>query len=311
MKIGIVGQGAIGSLFAYYYRRESPILLVKELGKNAKQLLTQEGKQINLNFETLNVSQGITTENSTEHFDAIIITVKGYQMAALISQLSPWLPISTKLILIQNGMGGAQLLADAFPEHLIYTGTTTDAVYGIDKNTYQITATGKLDFGPFWQMSSCLRYTPNIRDSIEEKMWAITFSAYHPHVVYHEDIALALYTKLAINAVINPLTALLQIKNGQLRQHPEQVNNLKIEIFEVYSAANINYSEKALSLAIDNVILATSNNWSSMQQDVKYKRKTENETVLGYILALAKQYELETPIINQLYSQLKVLDRQL
>lgn len=310
MKIGIVGQGAIGSLFAYYYRHVSPTLLVKEVNTTSKQLLTQDAQSISLHLAKLNIAQKNHKTHAQAHFDAVIITVKGYQLPLLIKQLSNWLPIHTRIILIQNGMGGAQILAEAFPNNIIYTGTTTDAVYKVDENTYQITAMGKLDIGPLWKMSSSHGYRPSISDINKEKVWISAFIAYHPHTEYHDDIASALYKKLAINAVINPLTAILQIKNGQLKQYLEQVNKLKIEIFEVYSAAKLSYSKDALSSAIDDVIVATSNNWSSMQQDVEHKRQTENETVLGYLDALSHKYGLETPFINELYTRLKELDDQ-
>ena len=129
-----------------------------------------------------------------------------------------------------------------------------------------------------------------------------------PNYQYHDDIAPALFTKLGINAVINPLTAILQIKNGQLLQHPDLVETLKSEVFKVYSAINVSYSKDVLSKAIDNVIAATSNNWSSMQQDIEHHRLTENETVLGYLLSLAAQYELKTPLMKKLYTQLNKFD---
>lgn len=308
MKIGIVGQGAIGSLFAYYYRNQSPTLLVKILCNTSKQLLTENALSVNLNLPTLNVSQTSNKRDSIRDFEAIIITVKGYQLPLLIEQLSTWLSINTRLVLIQNGMGGAQMLAQAFPKNIIYAGTTTDAVYKVNEDTYQITATGKLDIGPLWNMPATQSYTPNINDINKEKAWVNTFSACHPNVEYHDDIAPALYKKLAINAVINPLTALLQIKNGQLNQHVTQVDKLKKEIFEIYSAAKINCSPHTLSHAIDAVIMSTSNNWSSMQQDVKHKRQTENETLLGYLLVLSQKHALNTPFIKKLYTQLKNLD---
>jgi 2-dehydropantoate 2-reductase len=311
MKIGIVGQGAIGSLFAYYYQHVSPTLLVKDINITSKQLLTLDAQPISLDFTKLNVSQSRHKSNSLTYFDALIITVKGYQLPLLVKQLSSCLSINTRIILIQNGMGGAQILAEAFPNHIIYVGTTTDAVYKVDEDTYQITAMGKLDIGPFWKMSFYDDYHQNISNIRKEKAWMSTMLACHPNAEYHDEIAPALYKKLAINAVINTLTALLQIKNGQLNQYLEEVNTLKLEIFAVYSAANIAYSKRALSQAIDDVIEATSNNWSSMQQDIKFKRQTENESILGYILSLSQQHALDTPFIKKLYTQLKDLDNRL
>lgn len=311
MKIGIVGQGAIGSLFAYYYRNMSPTLLVKSVNATSKQLLTLDAKPVNINFSKLNVSQSLHKSDSSAYFDALIITVKGYQLPLLVRQLSHYLAVNTRIILIQNGMGGAQVLAEAFPNNIIYVGTTTDAVFKVDKDTYQVTAMGKLDIGPLWKMSSNKGYNPTIDDINQEKAWMSALLACHPNAEYHDEIASALYKKLAINAVINTLTALLQVKNGQLSHYLEEVNTLKTEIFAIYSVANITYSKQALSKAIDDVIKATSNNWSSMQQDVKFKRKTENDSILGYLLTLSQQHTLETPFIRKLYTQLKELDNRL
>ena len=310
MNIAIVGQGAIGSLFAYYYLHEAPTLLLKDISSTSKQLLTQDSQSIDLNLIRLDVSQTNSKSSSPTNFDAVIITVKGYQLPLLIKQLSNWLPKHTRLILIQNGMGGGQILAEAFPNNIIYVGTSTDAVYKIDENTYQISAVGKLDIGPIWTMSSRDGNTAVISDINKEKAWINSFIACHPNAKYYDDIAPALYKKLAINAVINPLTALLHVKNGQLNQYVEQVDRLKTEIFEVYNAANISYSKHTLSSAIDDVIHSTSNNWSSMQQDIKHKRQTENETVLGYLRALSQKFGLDTPFINTLYTQLKDIDNQ-
>lgn len=311
MKIGIVGQGAIGSLFAYYYQHVSPTLLVKDINTTSKQLRTLDAQPYSLDFTKLNVSQSPHKNNSLAYFDALIVTVKGYQLPLLVKQLSPCLSINTRIILIQNGMGGAQILAEAFPNNIIYVGTTTDAVYKVDEDTYQITAMGKLDIGPLWKMSFNDDYHPNISDINKEKAWMSALLACHPNAEYHDEIASALYKKLAINAVINTLTALLQVKNGQLNQYLEEVNTLKLEIFTVYSAANIAYSKRALSQAIDDVIEATSNNWSSMQQDIKFKRQTENDSILGYILSLSQHHALDTPFIKKLYTQLKDLDNRL
>jgi 2-dehydropantoate 2-reductase len=310
MKIGIVGQGAIGSLFAYYYQHVSPTLLVKDTNNASKQLLTLDAQPISLDFAKLNISQSLYKNNSFAYFDAIIITVKGYQLPSLVKQLSHCLAINTRIILIQNGMGGAQILAEAFPNNIIYVGTTTDAVYKVDENTYQISAMGKLDIGPLWKMSFSDGYNPNIIDINKEKAWVSALLTCHPNTEYHDEIASALYKKLAINAVINTLTALLQVKNGQLVQYVEEVNTLKTEIFATYSAANIAYSKHALSQAIDDVIKATSNNWSSMQQDIKFKRQTENDSILGYLLTLSQQYRIDTPFIRKLYTQLQDLDNR-
>ena len=313
MNIAIVGQGAIGSIFSYYYRAESPTLLVKNTFSCTKKITTLAGQPHLLDFTQKDIRGGVGPVNTEYNFDCIIISVKGYQLSALIEHVQPWLNRKTRLIIIQNGMGGAQALAAAFPNNLIYTGITTDAVFESEKDQYQISAHGKLDIGPVWNMLDEAQYSPQpykqmaVDLSIEHR-WIEGFLAVHPNAQYHENISPALYTKLAINAVINPLTALMQIRNGELRDYPEQVNTLKHEVFTIYSANDIDYCPHTLSRAIDNVIDATANNFSSMYQDVKHKRQTENNTVLGYLIDMTQVANSQIPTVIDLHKRLTILD---
>lgn len=313
MKLAIVGQGAIGSLFAYYFRALRPTLLVRSHEKKAKTIVDNNGEENLLNLPIQNIEAPF--EEANDYFDCLLIAVKGYQLAPLITQIKPWLSDKTRLILIQNGMGGGELLAQAFPNNLIYTGITTDAVFASSNTQYQITALGRVDLGPFIKANTTDQQTLSKLESKvisdAEKRWIDVFLSYHPNAFYHVDIANALYTKLAINAVINPLTAILQIKNGELVDYPDKVSELKQEVFAIYDAAKISLKPKALSLAIDLVIDATSENWSSMYQDVKHKRVTENETLLGYLRSLAKANQVNIPMIDKLYEQIANIDRTL
>lgn len=313
MKIAIVGQGAIASLMSYYFAALQPTFLVRTPNADANTLIDLQGHEIALTQLRLPVSGPGLTAIDTYAFDALIIVVKGYHLPPLIEQIKPWLSETTRLILIQNGMGGAQLLATAFPQNLIYAGTTTDAVYELSARRYQITAIGRLDIGPFWDMLPAPAYAapailarPYGRE--KEKRWIDTCLSHHPHYLYHDNVAPALHTKLAINAVINPLTAILQVKNGELQKHSNDVATLKHEIFSVYQAADIEHSPKALDFAINIVIDATAQNWSSMCQDIQRHRLTENDTVLGYLLSLAKAHQVSTPFMLGLYQQIALLD---
>lgn len=311
-KIGIVGQGAIGSLLAYYYKDLSPLLLVKDVTSPAKSIVDINGHKKLLDFAKLSIQQPFS-DNTHSFFDCIVISVKGYQLKQLILHLQPWLTSSTRLILIQNGMGGAQMLAQAFPTNSIYVGTTTDAVYANAKDSYQVSAQGRVDLGPFSHAPLALQLLPSpannkADETLQEQRWIHTFLSFHPNGIYHQDVLPALYKKLAINAVINPLTAILQIKNGELREYPQETAALKQEVFAIYTAHKLTFCPQVLSDAIDSVIENTAGNWSSMCQDVKHTRLTENETVLGHLLKMAEVDNIDTPIITQLYQQIAAHD---
>lgn len=302
MNIGIVGQGAIGTLFAYYWRNSLPIILLKNLpAKNTSlTLINKHTVVIQSQFDSVSAPQ-------KKHYDYLFITLKSYQIKALIECLRPWLRTRTNLILVQNGMGGAELLAKAFPNNRLFVGTTTDAVFKSAGSHFQVTANGRLDIGPWVLDTNATRQGALAIDAA-----TLQLIKAHPKPVFHNNISIALYQKLAVNALINPITALLNIKNGQLMQHSELVAKIKTEIsslYLAYFAHDLTYNDGPLSAQhinqlIDKVIKDTADNYSSMQQDVFYGRQTEVDAVLGYLLQKANQLSLKMPNIESLNNQI-------
>lgn len=301
MKIAIVGQGAIGSLFAYYWQDSSPLVLVRNTHSNNKRAVPKT--LLSLRHEPRQLKHKIQDIGHVKHapLDALIITVKCYQVAEVIKSITPWLLPTTNIVLIQNGMGGASLIQQAFANNPLFIGTTTDAVFKVDDEHYQISALGRLDIG-----IATLTHKSQEQHS-KQLDWLRRFSKAHPNVQIHDNIELALYRKLAINAVINPLTALLNIKNGELRNHLPEVGLIVAEVFAVYNALNLPFTIEEIEKSVMQVIESTKHNFSSMQQDVFYKRRTEIDAVLGFLLEHAKQHHINAPFMLKLYQDIKRL----
>lgn len=290
MKLAIVGQGAIASLYAHYWRNVHPTILVRTLPALPKtlMLLNDSNVTLDLPFQDIN-------HPPMQDFDALLICVKCYQIEGLVNNIKPWLQASTKLVLVQNGMGGAQQLSMAFPANSLFVGTCTDGIFSLSKNWYQQTAQGKLDIGAYNNSNMNKQNTSFLR----------AFSSYHPNATIHDDISLALYRKLAVNAVINPLTAVYKIKNGELLNFKHELDSLKQEVFSIFSAMNIDWQHLKFTETIDEVINLTASNYSSMQQDVQHNRKTEIDGVLGFLIEMGTKKGVKTPLIVSLYSTIK------
>jgi len=318
VKLAIIGQGAIGSLFAYYWRALSPSILVRQprSGLNSDSLNSDTTKQHRLTMRKpkllhlLEKPQSfcldfpivdITTPQN-KAFDALLITVKCYQVEALIADIKSWLSPKTVLVLVQNGMGGAALLQAAFPNNPLVVGTCTDGVFTLDAQSYQHTAQGKLDIG-FYNNNASLTINGLLGNA-----WLVEFCDFHPNPNIHDNIQNALYRKLAVNAVINPLTACLEVKNGELVNYPEKLARVKQEVFVLFDSMNIDWRSLKFNETIDSVIASTANNYSSMQQDVQYKRRTEIEGVLGFLLTQGTKKGVNTPFLKSLYQRILSLE---
>lgn len=294
MKLAIVGQGAIGSLFAYYWQSLKPKILLRCLLKPSKELVLLDGQASNIHTLKEHIYQPRDTA-----FDILIVPIKCYQVKALINSIADWLLPSTVLLLVQNGMGGAHLLAQAFPNNAIYVGTSTDAVFTANEHTYQVTAYGKLAFGLF--------HAPNHNiNALAELMQ--TFSQYHPNANICKNVDEILFRKLAINAAINPLTAILDIKNGQLLEHQAELEQVYQELHAIYQSLQLPFSFDDIKQSTEQVIHSTADNYSSMHQDVSFGRPTEVEGVLGFLIEQAQSADIQITYLQNLYTHIKKLE---
>jgi 2-dehydropantoate 2-reductase len=106
----------------------------------------------------------------------------------------------------------------------------------------------------------------------------------------HVDISLIQWKKLIINAVINPLTAVLGLNNGELisnRYAYDLLRTLTNETVSIAEDAGVSLDADMLHVICD-VINRTGSNQSSMLQDRQRGAPTEIEAINGYLLRIAE-----------------------
>jgi 2-dehydropantoate 2-reductase len=118
-------------------------------------------------------------------------------------------------------------------------------------------------------------------------------------------------TKLAINAIINPLSAIFDCFNGEIFQSPRIRILIDLMIEEVSAVIlailrsktpNIDplvyerFSVPQLTEIIDRVGEQTAKNISSMRQDLLAKRQTEIEYINGYVVRQGVRFDIPVPL---------------
>ena len=118
-----------------------------------------------------------------------------------------------------------------------------------------------------------------------------------------QDIRLNLWSKLAINAAINPLASICGIKNGDL---------LNPKLFECASSAMFEVLDVARGIGIDvpnnfemlekltEILTSTRENKCSMLQDIMKGKRTEIDSICGEVISKAEQLGIQTPINSTL-----------
>jgi len=312
-KIGIIGRGAIGVNIAFNLQSTKNIhttLLIRGHYDRSEvlSLLTPDGVTHSIKCKQEYISKG-----SLQPLDLLVLPVKQYQIESLLREITEKLGPKTTVLLLHNGMGGIELVQKYLPNNPLLVATTTDGVYKISPICFVQTAVGQFEIGVINEQdmdqedaeAEDITATKTIEKQ-HDSTWDY-LSYLHPKLFWRDDIIFALYQKIAVNAAINPLTALKNCKNGELVNYLEEVKRVKEEIFDLYEFMNLPLDNHALSLHIDAVIELTKENYSSMHQDFQNGRETEVEGILGFLLAKGQETGMKMAYIQQLYEQITIL----
>ena len=125
-----------------------------------------------------------------------------------------------------------------------------------------------------------------------------------------EDPRAVLWEKMVINAAINPLTALLNARNGALLDHPESralLHRLATEAAAVARAEGYGDDDNAAA-AVERACEATRDNISSMLQDIRNKKETEIEAISGEIMRRAARRGVPAPNTTLAYHLVRAME---
>ncbi|MDR7121231.1 2-dehydropantoate 2-reductase [Rheinheimera soli] len=283
----VVGEGAIGLLSAARLHRAGyPVQLHRRL-KGPFQFV----------FQSAGASQRIHLPNQAQPpFSYVLLPVKAYAVIEALQQLMPLLADNAQLVLSHNGMGTIeQVLPLLKPSQGLWFLSTSHGAFKSDDATVIHSGMGQSVSGALNQAALAQQL------EIEQAMQA----ALGPLTVL-EDIWPALWQKLAVNAVINPLTALHQCKNGELGEtkYASAIRVLIEEFVLVAKASNQNFSLEAIEQRVALVIKHTADNYSSMQQDFAKGRRSELEYITGFLLRQARLHQLDLPAHQAIYQLL-------
>ena len=221
----------------------------------------------------------------------LLVACKAYDAEAAIAEVAPRLVSGSEILLLQNGLGSQQAIATRWPDSRCVFISSTEGAYR--QADFQIVHAGQ---GHNWLGEPGHRHPPS---------WLADLDAAGIPYTWTDDIMAKLWRKLAINCAINPLSVLHNCRNGELLAHPEQLHRLCNELGELLQACTQAGAADGLEDEVLRVIEATSNNYSSMHQDVRNGRRTEVSYLLGQACRTARQLGLEMPELSGLLGQLQ------
>lgn len=293
--VTIVGVGAMGCLFA---GRLHPLADVTLLGHWPEQIATlrQTGLQL---VDPAGHSQLIPVQVSNNPAelppaDLALILVKSYQTAQAAKETAQFLAADGLALTLQNGLGNFETLTACLGPGRVALGVTTQGATLLRPGVVREGGAGPIH----------LAQAPKM-EAVANLLRAAGFES---HLSGRVDSLV--WGKLAINAAINPLTAILGVPNGFLAENEvarRLMGQIAEEVAALAQAQAIPLPFPSASQRALEVAQATAANFSSMLQDLSSGRETEIEAICGAVVRSGREHGRPTPLNEALLATIKKL----
>jgi len=290
----IIGGGSIGSIIAYYLYKGglSRIPIYYRSEESYRKIL--ETRAINIIMPSSGEVYAVPVEPRLSNVpwdkcDFIFNTVKAYDVESTIELMKRLSHRDSVIVMLQNGFGSYELVAERLQEAKVAVGV---AYIGAERlNPYTIrynggkTVVAGCPGKPSHELSPVS--TVLIRGGMDFRITS--------NIEYYR------WLKLALNCVVNPLTALTRQRNKIVlsKNAEELVDRILEEFIQVAHKHGFRFDKSYLKGYVFRNVELTRENLSSMLQDVLRGGKTEIDYINGFI---AK--ELDYPGLNYFITRL-------
>jgi 2-dehydropantoate 2-reductase len=237
-----------------------------------------------------------TAAAATGPFDAVLLTVKSYDTAAMLADTVGSLGPDGCMIALQNGLGNVeQVVAAVGPERAL----GGRVIFGATiprPGAARVTV-----FADPIALGAAVAGTPAAERRARD--WAERFAAAGIPTEHTPSLQSHLWTKVVYNAALNPLGALLGQPYGALAADPDGralMDDVIDECFAVAAARGVvplvPTAAAYREVFYGRLVPSTAHHRSSMLQDLERGRPTEIEAINGCIWRYGREAGIPTPV---------------
>ncbi|KDO25619.1 2-dehydropantoate 2-reductase [Saprolegnia parasitica CBS 223.65] len=316
--VGVVGLGAVGSIFfnrllhhinppgAKSAHRVFALVKPQHLPRLESVALYERGQPdaiLRVPVHKPPNALALTTgadKHVTDPLDVVLIAVKSTDTLDVAQQLaaSPLVGKNSLLISLQNGLGNVQTLRETL--------ATENVLHGVTYMGGQCTSPGHVILGGHG--STILQGADHLSDlqqvHLDRLCQLLDAAQLHTTVINSQDVQSVIWTKLLVNAGINPLASILDRPNFCVTQGASNrrvVESVVNEVAAVAAAEGIPLhldGKSPLTYTLD-VASATATNVCSMLHDLRGHKRTEIGAINEMVVYYGQRHGIPTPT-NQL-----------
>ncbi len=302
----IIGTGAIGGFYGGK---------LQKAGTEVHFLLNTDYEYVRENGLLISSTDGdfhlekVNAYNQVQEMppcDVVVVALKTTQNHLLPQLLPPLVKDNTIIVLLQNGLGSEDYIAEFLPNHPIIGGLCFICAYKVGPGHIRHLDYGTITLAEYSAKGQPAGITENMR------LIAGDFAAAQISTILNEDLILTRWKKLVWNVPYNGLSVLLNAQTNALmaNQHTRHLAEaLMREVVAGAAACGRTISEDFIEQMLDHTEKMKPY-LTSMKLDGDRGNPLEVEAILGNPLRIAKLAGVDLPRMWMLYQQLKFIDAQ-
>ena len=291
-KIFILGAGAIGSVIGALLSKKNDVTLIGN--KTHVDAVKSKGLLVSSNVNETFHLEGDTQIRKIPHGTLIFLTTKAYDSEKAVKGIISLLRKDTTILVLQNGFENEEIVKRAV-RHKV------KVLRGITNMAAEFFKAGEIKY---WAGETTIEHD-DAAEAVAATMNSAGLKASVSNSIRNET-----WCKVAVNSVINPLTAIFRVRNCEIsmRSLAEVRHQIIRECIQVGKAEGITFP-KDLEKGIDKEIISYTN-YSSMCQDIMKGKRTEIDFLNGKIVELGARHDIPTPVNETMVHLIKFLEKK-
>lgn len=290
----IAGTGAMACLFGARLAPHADVTLLGSWPEGIEGIL-RDGIRLDMDGGSTRARVRVTRDPAEcTGVRMVLVLVKSWQTERAASQLAKCLAGDGVALTLQNGLGNL--------EHL-------QASLGVERAALGVTTVGATLLSPAHVRLGGLGPTYLAQHPRLEPLAALLHGAGF-EIRLAQDLEGLVWGKLAVNAGINPLTALQRMENGGVLEYVEARALATAAAREVAAVAAARGTDLPFQDAGDETLAVaerTAHNRSSMFQDILRGAPTEVDAICGAVVLEGQKHGVPTPVNWTLWHMVRVL----
>jgi 2-dehydropantoate 2-reductase len=299
MRLLVVGAGSTGGYFGGRLAQSGRDVTFLVRPARAAQLRAAGLQIVSPHGDATLHPNLITAEELEAPYDAVLLTVKGFQLDAALADLAPAIGPETMILPVLNGMRHMDVMARRFnPRNVVGCALKVATILEDDGRIVQLTPLQDLAYG---ELDGTV--TPRIL-ALDAFMRGAEFDARLSNAITRE-----MWEKWILLASLGAITCLMRGTIGEVEASPGGsafALGLLEEVVSIVRIVGTPPSDEFLNAARSQLTAKGSPLASSMYRDLQQGRPIEVEEIIGDLVRGGARAKLVTPLLATAYTNLSV-----